>query len=142
MATVTNWIDHLSASEVQGAVYPGVGSEGILVILGFIIWIGWHVITAKQESEKLQKLARQRRGPNDWKSNITDGQLKLKGAQDICALFFKMEEKDNQENINKTPSKMARLAWPKAKYGAIIAIIIIIVGNLIYYKDFFLSIFS
>ena len=50
--------------------------------------------------------------------------------------FFKMEDKD------KTPSKMARLAWPKAKYGAIIAIIIIIVGNLIYYKDFFLSIFS
>ena len=46
MATVTNWIDHLSASEVQGAIYPGVGSEGILVILGFIIWIGWHVITA------------------------------------------------------------------------------------------------
>ena len=23
MATVTNWIDHLSAAEVQGAVYPG-----------------------------------------------------------------------------------------------------------------------
>ena len=56
--------------------------------------------------------------------------------------FLKMEDKDNQENINKPPSKMARLAWPKAKYGAIIAIIIIIVGNLIYYKDFFLSIFS
>ena len=73
MATVTNWIDHLSASEVQGAVYPGVASEGILVILGFIIWIDCHVITAKQESEKLQKLARQRRGPNDWKSNVTDG---------------------------------------------------------------------
>ena len=33
MATVTNWIDHLSAEEVQGAVYPGVGSEGILVIV-------------------------------------------------------------------------------------------------------------
>jgi|TARA_B100000530_G_scaffold281957_1_gene195683 hypothetical protein len=73
MATVTNWIDHLSASEVKGAIYPGVGSEGILVILGLIIWIGWHVITAKQEKEELEKLARQRRGPNDWKSNITDG---------------------------------------------------------------------
>ncbi len=24
MATVTNWIDHLSAAEVQGPVYPGV----------------------------------------------------------------------------------------------------------------------
>ena len=73
MATVTNWIDHLSASEVKGAIYPGVGSEGILVILAIIIWIGWHVITAKQEKEELEKLARQRRGPNDWKSNINDG---------------------------------------------------------------------
>ena len=73
MATVTNWIDHLSASEVKGAIYPGVGSEGILVILAIIIWIGWHVITAKQEKEELEKLARQRRGPNDWKSNIPDG---------------------------------------------------------------------
>ena len=73
MATVTNWIDHLSASEVKGAIYPGVGSEGILVILAIIIWIGWHVITAKQEKEELEKLSRQRRGPNDWKSNITDG---------------------------------------------------------------------
>tara|TARA_B100001029_G_scaffold53646_1_gene43056 strand:+ start:318 stop:539 length:222 start_codon:yes stop_codon:yes gene_type:complete len=73
MATVTNWIDHLSAEKVQGAIYPGVGSEGILVILAFIIWIGWHVISARQESEKLEKLARKRHGPNDWKSNVTDG---------------------------------------------------------------------
>ena len=45
-----------------------------------------------------------------------------------------MEDKQPQENINKTPSKMARLAWPKAKYGAIIAVIIIIVINLIYIR--------
>ena len=73
MATVTNWIEHLSADEVQGAIYPGVGSEGILVIIGFVLWIGWHVLAAKQEGEKLEKLARKRHGPNDWKSNITDG---------------------------------------------------------------------
>ena len=50
---------------------------------------------------------------------------------------------DNNQDIyqNKVPSKMARLAWPKAKYGVIIAIIIIILVNLIYYKDFFLSLF-
>ena len=44
MATVTNWIDHLNkpAEEVVGAVYPGAGSsEGILVIIAIIIWIGW-----------------------------------------------------------------------------------------------------
>ncbi len=49
---------------------------------------------------------------------------------------------ENNQNENKTPSKMARLSWPKAKYGVIIAILIIIGVNLIYYKDFFLSFFK
>jgi hypothetical protein len=52
---------------------------------------------------------------------------------------FNHEEKDKENQINKTPSKMARLAWPKAKYGLIIAILIIIFVNIVYYKDFFLS---
>ena len=72
MATVTNWIDHLSASEVAGSVYPGVGSETILVIIAFVIWIGWHVITNMSESNDLEKLARKRHSANDHKSNITD----------------------------------------------------------------------
>ena len=53
-----------------------------------------------------------------------------------------MEENKSENNTNKTPSKMARLAWPKAKYGVVLAIIIIIVVNFIYYKDFFLSLFK
>ena len=81
MATVTDWIKHLTTdvdgsavgTQVQGAIYPGVGSEGILVLLGFVIWIGWHVIAARQESEKLAKLAKRRPGSNAWKSNVTDG---------------------------------------------------------------------
>ena len=53
-----------------------------------------------------------------------------------------MEENNSENNTNKTPSRMARLAWPKAKYGAIIAVLIIVIINLIYYKDFFLSFFN
>ena len=73
MATVTNWIDHLSAEEVAGAIYPGAGSsETLLVIIGIVLWIGWHVLTAKSEDEKLSRLARKRHGANDHKSNITE----------------------------------------------------------------------
>ena len=72
MATVSNWIDHLSAAEVKGAIYPGVGTEGVLVIILLVIWIGWHVMTSISEQEKLDKLARKRHGANDHKSNITD----------------------------------------------------------------------
>ena len=52
-----------------------------------------------------------------------------------------MDEK-NSENINKTREKMSRIAWPKAKYGLIVAIIIIVVVNLIYYKDEIINLFN
>ena len=77
MATVSNWIEHLTAASkadgVAGKIYPGAGSEGILVIILVIIWIGWTVISSRQESDKLEKLARRRPSSNAWKSNITDG---------------------------------------------------------------------
>ena len=72
MATVTNWIDHLSAAEVKGAIYPGVGTEGVLVIILLVIWIGWHVLQNNAESSQLEKLARKKHGANDHKSNITE----------------------------------------------------------------------
>ncbi len=72
MATVSNWIDHLSAAEVQGAIYPGVGTEGILVIALLVIWIGWHVLQNNAETKSLEQLARKRHGANDHKSNITE----------------------------------------------------------------------
>ena len=73
MATVTNWIDHLSADEVVGAIYPGAGSsETLLVLIGIVIWVGWHVITNISESDELSSLAKKRHGTNDHKSNITD----------------------------------------------------------------------
>ena len=50
-----------------------------------------------------------------------------------------MDEQNKKEQSNKTPSKMARLAWPKSKYGVYAAIIIIVVVNVRYYKDRLLS---
>ena len=59
----------------------------------------------------------------------------------LSALFFTrflrvMEQNDN--NKNKIPTKMARLAWPKSKYGLYLAIFIIILVLLILYKDLIL----
>ena len=47
-------------------------------------------------------------------------------------------DKDNN-NQELRPSKMRGVAFPKAKYGVIAAIIIIVLVNLIYYKDLLLS---
>ena len=48
-----------------------------------------------------------------------------------------MSKEDNNEELR--PRKMRGVAFPKAKYGAILAVILIIVVNLFYYKDFLLS---
>ena len=53
-----------------------------------------------------------------------------------------MSDTNSEESENKTPYKMARLAWPKAKYGVILAAVIVIIINLILFKEsifFFLN---
>ena len=72
MATVTNWIDHLSASEVAGSVYPMVGSEMWWVLAGIIYWLAWTVSTANGEAEEQSSLARKKHGSNDYKKNIAE----------------------------------------------------------------------
>ena len=51
-----------------------------------------------------------------------------------------MSEENNNEELR--PRKMRGVAFPKAKYGAILAVILIIVVNLIFYKDFLISLFK
>ncbi|WP_291733584.1 hypothetical protein [Leisingera sp. F5] len=38
-----------------GAVYPFQGSEGLMVVLGVVFWIGWHRIQFVREGAHLDK---------------------------------------------------------------------------------------
>ena len=44
-----------------------------------------------------------------------------------------MPEENNNEELR--PTKMRGVAFPKAKYGVVFAIVVIVVVNLIYYKE-------
>ena len=72
MATVTNWVEHLTASEVAGSIYPYVGTEMWWLILAIVFWLWWHIATATGEDEEHQKLARKKHGSNDYKNNIAE----------------------------------------------------------------------
>jgi len=72
MATVTSWVEHLSASEVAGAVYPFVGTEGWWLTIAIIFWLAWHFSTGSGEAEEQSKLARKKHGSNDYKRNIAE----------------------------------------------------------------------
>ena len=80
MATVTNWIEHLTTDvdtategiQVAGSVYPYVGSELWWVLAGIIYWIAWTFATASGEEEEQSKLARKKHGANDYKKNIAE----------------------------------------------------------------------
>ncbi len=58
----------------------------------------------------------------------------------ISTLYLLMSEENNNNELR--PSKMRGVAFPKAKYGVILAVIIIIVVNLIYYKETIFTFFK
>ncbi len=70
--TVTNWVEHLSASEVAGQIYPYVGTEWLWLTIAVVLWLCWHVATAAGEAEEHEKLARKKHGSNDYKNNIPE----------------------------------------------------------------------
>ena len=80
MATVTDWIQHLTTDvdtategiQVAGQVYPYVGTELWWVIGGIVFWLCWTYYTATGEAEEQQKLARKKHGANDYKNNIPE----------------------------------------------------------------------
>jgi len=37
-----------------GAIYPFQGSEGLLVVIGVVAWIGWHIWQSRWEKEKYE----------------------------------------------------------------------------------------
>ena len=51
-----------------------------------------------------------------------------------------MTEENNNEELR--PTKMRGVVFPKAKYGVLFAIVVIIVVNLIYYKEMIFSFFN
>ena len=57
----------------------------------------------------------------------------------VAPFFYKISRMSENNNQEQRPSKMIGVAFPKSKYGVILAVIIIIVVNLIYYKDTIIS---
>jgi hypothetical protein len=37
-----------------GAIYPFQGSEVLMVIVGLVFWIGWHVLQTRQETNEIK----------------------------------------------------------------------------------------
>ena len=80
MATVTNWVQHLTTDvdtategiQVAGQVYPYVGTELWWVIGGIVFWLWWTISTSTGEAEEQRKLARKKHGANDYKNNIPE----------------------------------------------------------------------
>ena len=48
-----------------GPIYPFVGWEVPMVILGFIFWIGWHYLQMRMENGQLDQEARKLRQGGD-----------------------------------------------------------------------------
>ncbi len=50
----TGLVDTWANTDKFGAIYPFVGAEFLLVIVGFAFWIGWHIWQIKSESAEFK----------------------------------------------------------------------------------------
>ncbi len=58
MSTIeySNWAVNLAD---VGAIYPFQGLEVLMVIIGVVFWLGWHIIQHKRETKELEQHVKQ-----------------------------------------------------------------------------------
>ena len=69
MATVESWGGTITDI---GPIYPMVGAEGLLVIIGVVAWIVWHVIQAKRENREYEEQIRKYGSPESLQRLIAE----------------------------------------------------------------------
>ena len=69
MATVESWGGTITDI---GPMYPMVGTEGLLVIIGVVAWIVWHVVQAKRENREYEEQVRKYGGRESLKRLIAE----------------------------------------------------------------------
>jgi hypothetical protein len=63
--TTGNFTDWTGNMLDIGPLYPFVGWEVLMVVVAFVVWIGWHVLQLRAESRQLEDEARSlREGDN------------------------------------------------------------------------------
>ncbi|MDH3412302.1 MAG: hypothetical protein OEM98_07445 [Gammaproteobacteria bacterium] len=64
-----NWAGNISDI---GPIYPFVGSEVFLWILGLVLWIAWHVIETKRENRTYEEEVRKYGDPENLRRLISE----------------------------------------------------------------------
>ena len=72
ITNVDSWAVDLSTI---GPIYPMVGTEGILVILGVVVWIGWHVWQFRFEQRSYEEDLKLLEGPGKLENVMRSGKL-------------------------------------------------------------------
>ena len=71
MATIESWGEGVTFADL-GPIYPMVGTEGVLVIIGVAFWIAWHVIQAQRENREYEEQIRKYGGKESLKRLIAE----------------------------------------------------------------------
>ena len=68
MATVTSWSGNIADI---GPIYPMLGTEFLLLIIGVVLWILWHIVQTRMESKTYEEEIK--RFGSDLRSMIDKG---------------------------------------------------------------------
>ena len=72
MTNVESWSVDLAT---VGPIYPMVGTEGILVILGLVFWIGWHIWQIRFENRTFAAEQKMLEGPGKLEKMMRESMI-------------------------------------------------------------------
>jgi hypothetical protein len=68
-ANFANWDGDLTQ---VGPIYPFVGSEVLMVIIGVVFWLVWHYLQIRMENQRLEEEAASLRQGNNLEKALQD----------------------------------------------------------------------
>jgi hypothetical protein len=83
-----------------GALYPFVGTEVLLVILGVLLWLVWHLLDIRGEGKEFEEAARLYREVGLERAMHNNGSGKIFSEEEIAVdKVYKLLHKENQHKI-------------------------------------------
>lgn len=89
-----------------GPLYPFVGTEVILVVIGILLWIGWHILHVRSENKEFEEASELYRQVGLERAMHSGGGGKLASEEEIRVA--EVQEALHEEHRNTTLSPKER----------------------------------
>jgi hypothetical protein len=115
---VETGVNSFTAPGELGPLYPFVGTEVALAIIGILLWIGWHVLHVRDEGKEYKEASKLYRQVGLERTMHHGGTGKIASEEEIrVARVYEALHTERQDNIPHDPHKEVQDEVARRSHG-------------------------